>query len=338
MTGRTCALALAVALLAAAVLPLPGPAAEPVKLSLNFIPYGLHAGFYVAREKGFYREAGLEVEILKGDGSADALRRLGTGAVEFAFADMSAQIIGRARGLKVRAVGVVLDRDPSVFLSLKSTGIRTPKDLAGKSVGALTASALRDTWPAVAAANGVDPGAVTWVDMPGSAYVASLLSKKVHAIGTYLTTLPSYEIQAKRLGEEMAVLAFADWGMDNYGAGLVTGDQTIKDKPDLVRRFVLASMRGYAAAFEAPAEAVQLFAKAHPEANPERVRAEIKIAADLMLTPVAAREGIGHYDRAKVGLTREHALRPKGFDPAAVPLDEIYTNEFLPRLFPKRNL
>jgi NitT/TauT family transport system substrate-binding protein len=337
MTRRTCALALAAALLAAAGPP-PAPAVEPIKLSLNFIPYGLHAGFYVAREKGLYREAGLEVEILKGDGSADAVRRLGTGAVEFAFADMAAQIVGRARGLNVRAVGVVLDRDPSVLLSLKSSGIRTPKDLEGKSVGALTASALRDTWPAVAARNGVDPAKVSWVDMPGSAYVASLLSKKVHAIATYLTTLPSYEIQTRRLGEEMAVLAFADWGVDNYGAGLLATDQMIKDKPDLVRRFVVASLRGYAAAFENPAEAVQLFVQTHPEANPERVRAEIRITADLMLTPAAAREGIGHYDRAKVEVTRGHTLRPKGIDPATVPLDEIYTNEFLPRLFPKRNL
>jgi NitT/TauT family transport system substrate-binding protein len=337
MIGKLCALALAGALLAAAGPP-PAPAAEPLKLSLNFIPYGLHAGFYVAREKGLYRHAGLEVEILKGDGSADAVRRLGTGAVEFAFADMSSQIVARARGLNVRAVAVVLDRDPSVLLSLKSTGIRTPRDMEGKSVGALTASALRDTWPAVATRNGVDPARVTWVDMPGSAYVASLMAKKVHAIGTYLTTLPSYEIQARRLGEEMAVLAFADWGVDNYGSGLLASDQMIKDKPDLVRRFVLASLRGYAAAFEDPAEAVQLFLKAHPEANPERVRAEIKIAADLMLTPSAAREGIGHYERAKVESTREHALRPRGIDPATVPLDQIYTNEFLPRLFPKRKL
>jgi NitT/TauT family transport system substrate-binding protein len=235
-------------------------------------------------------------------------------------------------------VGVVLDRDPSVLLSLKASGIRSPKDMEGKSVGALTASALRDTWPAVAARNGVDPAKVRWVDMPGSAYVASLLSKKVHAIASYLTTLPSYEIQARRLGEEMAVLAFADWGVDNYGAGLLATDEMIKDKPELVRRFVVASLRGYAAAFENPAEAVQLFVQAHPEANPERVRAEIRITADLMLTPAAAREGIGHYDRAKVEVTREHALRPKGIDPATVPIPEIYTNEFLPRLFPKRNL
>jgi NitT/TauT family transport system substrate-binding protein len=338
MMGTWFTRAVAAVLLVTAALPPPAPAAEAVTLSLNFIPYGLHAGFYVARDKGFYREAGLAVEILKGEGSTDAVRRLGTGAVDFAFADMSAQILGRARGLNVRAVGVVLDRDPSVLLSLKSTGIRAPKDVAGKSVGALTASAIRDTWPAVAARNGVDPGKVTWVDMPGSAYVASLLSKKVHAIATYLTTLPSFEIQAKRLGEEMAVLAFADWGVDNYGAGLVATDEITQDKPDLVRRFVVASLRGYAAAFENPAEAVQLFVRAHPEANPERVRAEIKIVADLMLTPTAAREGLGHYDRAKVQVTRDHALRSRGIDPATVPLEAIYTNEFLPRLFPKRNI
>ena len=325
-------------LLVLAAVPGPATAADNLKFSLNFIPYGVHIGFYVAREKGFYRDGGMEVEILKGEGSADAVRRLGTGAVDFAMADMSTQIVGRTRGLKVRAVGIVLDRDPSVLLSLKATGIRTPKDMEGKSVGALTASALRDTWPAVAAKNGVDPAKLTWVDMPGSAYVASLMSRKVHAIATYVTTLPSYEIQAKRQGEEVAVLSFADFGVDGYGAGLIATDQMIRDKPDLVRRFVHASIRGYAWAFENPAEAVQAFLKAHPEANPDRIRAEIKIVADLMLTSFAAKEGIGHYDAVKVGITREHALKPRGTDPNSIPLPDIFTNEFLPKLFPKRNL
>lgn len=324
-------------LLVLVAVPGPAAAADNLKFSLNFIPYGVHIGFYVAKEKGFYRDAGMEVEILKGEGSADAVRRLGTGAVDFAMADMSTQIVGRTRGLKLRAVGIVLDRDPSVLFSLKSTGIRTPKDMEGKSVGALTASALRDTWPALAAKNGVDPARVTWVDMPGSAYVASLMSRKVHAIATYVTTLPAYEIQAKRQGEEVAVLSFADFGVDGYGAGIIATDQMIKEKPDLVRRFVHASIRGYAAAFENPAEAVQLFLKTHSEANPDRIRAEIKIVADLMLTPFAAREGIGHYDAAKVTVTREHALKPRGTDPNSIPIQDIYTNEFLPKLFPKRN-
>lgn len=336
MTRKTLTAILATVLLAAAVLP--ARAADTLKLSLNFLPYGLHIGFYAAREKGFYREGGMEVEILKGEGSSDAVRRLGTGAVDFAFADMASQIVGRTRGLKVKAVGVVLDKDPGVMLSLRSTGIRAPRDLEGKSIGALTASALRDTWPPLAAVNKVDTAKVTWVDMPGTAYVASLMSKKVHAIATYVTTLPAYEIQAKRLGEEMAVLYYADFGVDTYGAGILAAEQTIKDKPDLVRRFVHASLRGYAWAFENPDEALQAFLKTHPEANPERVRAEIRITAGLMLTPVAAREGIGHYEEPKVARTRDFALKPRNVDPATMPTREIYTNEFLPRLFPKSKL
>jgi NitT/TauT family transport system substrate-binding protein len=333
-TRRSLALALTL-LTALATVPAGAPAQQPFKFSLNFIPYGVHIGYYVAKDKGWYREAGLDVEILKGDGSADAVRRLGTGAVDMAMADMSTQIAGRARGLKIRAVGIILDRDPSVMLSLKSTGIQKPKDMEGKLVGALTASALRDTWPAVAAANGVDPAKVTWVDMPGSAYVASLMSKKVHAIATYVTTLPGYEIQAKRLGEEVAVLSFADFGVDTYAAGIMATDQLIQEQPDRVRRFVHASLRGYAWAFEHPDEAVKIFQKTHPEANPARVRQEIKITADLMLTPVAMREGIGTYAEDKVQRTRDFALKPRGTDPATIPVKDIYTNEFVPKLFPK---
>ncbi len=311
-------------------------APENLKLGLSFIPHGLHVGFYVARERGLYREAGMEVEILKGEGSADAVRRMGTGVVDFAFADLGSLIVGRSRGLKVKALGIVLDKDRSVIITLKSTGIRTPKDLEGKSIGALTASALRDTWPALAAVNNVDANKVTWVDMPASAYAASLMSRKVHAIASYVNTLPSYGAQAKRMGEEVSVLYYADFGVDTYGGGLLTSEQMIVDKPDLVRRFVQVSMRGYAWSFENPDEAVRLFLKSHPEASAERVRSEVRIVADLMLTPFAAREGIGHYDERKVAQTRDLALKPRGVDPSTVSVKDIYTNEFLSKLFPKR--
>lgn len=328
---------IAALLLLSLALVLPAPAlAENIKVGLNFIPYGLHIGFYVAQERGLYREAGITPEILKGSGSADAVQKMGSGAVDFAFADMSSQIVGRTRGLRLKAVGIVLDRDPSVMISLKSTGIRTPKDLEGKSIGALTGSALRDTWPPLAAANTVDASKVTWVDMPGSAYVASLMSKKVHAIATYVTTLPSYEIQAKRLGEEVAVLSYADFGVDTYGAGIITAEETIRAKPDLVRRFVHATLKGYAWSFEHPEEAAQIFVKVHPEASAERVRREIGIVADLMLTAQAAQHGIGHYDEAKVTLTRDLGLKARNIDPATMPVKDIYTNEFLPRIVVKK--
>ena len=314
----------------------PAAAGEAVKLNLNFLPYGLHVGFYVAREQGWYREAGMEVEILKGEGSSDAVRRMGTGVVDFAFADLGSLILGRSRGLKVKALGVVGEKDPSVMISLKSAGIRTPKDLEGKSIGALTASALRDTWPPLAALNTVDLKKVNWVDMPSSAYVASLLSKKVHAIATYAFTLPGYEVQAKKIGEEVSVLYYADFGVDTYGPGLLTSEQNIKEKPDLVRRFVQASMRGYAWSFENPEEALRLFLKVHPEASPERVRSEARITAELMLTPFAAKQGIGHYDERKVIQTRDLTLKPRNIDTSTIQVKDIYTNEFLPKLFPKR--
>ncbi len=334
---RVRAIGMAAALVASVIgAAAPAAAAEHVKLSLNFLPYGLHVGFYVAKEQGWYREAGMEVEILKGEGSSDAVRRMGTGVVDFGFADLGSLVLGRSRGLKVKALGIVLDKDPSVMISLKSSGIKTPKDLEGKSIGALTASALRDTWPPLAQLNNVDVKKVTWVDMPSSAYVASLMSKKVHAIATYVTTLPSYEAQAKKIGEEVSVLYYADFGVDTYGVGLMTSEQMIKEKPDLVRRFVQVSMRGYAWAFENPDEAIPLFLKANPETSADRVRTEVKITADLMLTPFAAKEGIGQYGEKKVVQTRDLTLKARNIDPSTMPAKDIYTNEFLPKLFPRR--
>ena len=334
---RGMAMGLAVALAAiGAFVAASAAAAEPVKLSINFLPYGLHIGFFVAREMGWYREGGMEVEILKAEGSSDAVRRMGTGTVDFAFADLGSVVLGRSRGLKVKALGVVLDKDPSVLIYLKSSGIKTPKDLEGKSIGAMAASAPRETFVPLAAANSVDSKKVTWVDMPSNAYVASLVSKKVHAIATYVTTLPGYEVQAKRIGEEATALFYADFGVDTYGVGLLTSEQMIKDKPEMVRRFVHASMRGYAWAAENLDEAIKMFQKSNPETSADRIRAEARITLDLLLTPFAAKQGIGHYDETKVIQTRDFALKPRNIDPATIPAKDTYTNDFLPKLFPKR--
>jgi NitT/TauT family transport system substrate-binding protein len=336
-TWRLLAMSLVAALgLALAPSAASAAALETVRVGLNFLPNGIHVGLFAARELGWYREAGLEVEIQKGEGSSDAVRRMGSGVVDFAMADLGSLILGRSRGLKVKAVGVILDKDPSVIVTLKSAGIRTPKDLEGKSVGAQAASAQRSTWPALAALNSVDPQKVTWVDMPAAAYAASLITKKVHAIASYVTSFPGYETQAKKAGEELAALFYADFGVDIYGAGLLTSEQLIKDKPDLVRRFVQTSMRGFAWSFENPDESIRLFMKSLPEASPDRIRSEARIMADLMLTHFAAKEGIGHYDEKKVAQTRDLTLKGRGTDPASIPAKDISTNEFLPRLFPKR--
>ncbi len=314
----------------------PAAAAQAVKLSLNFLPHGGHIGFFVAKDRGFYREAGLEVEIQKGEGSADAVVRAASGVVDFAFADLGSLVVARSRGLKLKAVAAVTDKDPSVIIALKSAGIRTPKDLEGKTIGAATGSSLRDTWPALAAANHVDMAKVRWVDMPASAYVASLLSRKVDAIATFVSSSPNYRVQARRIGEDVSILFYADFGVDTYGPGIVTTERLIRESPDLVRRFVEASLRGYAWAVGHPEEAARSFLKANPEASLERARAEEQIQADLMLTPAVARGGLGHYDERKVRRTRDLMLEARHINPNLVHLADIYTNEFVPKIYLKR--
>jgi NitT/TauT family transport system substrate-binding protein len=310
-------------------------AVDSLKVSLNFFPYGQHVGFFVARDLGFYREGGQEVEILKGEGSADTVLRVGTGAADFGFADFGTMVVGRSRGLKLKSLAIIMDKDPSAFFSLKGAAVRTPKELEGKTVGAASASAVREAWPALATVNGVDLAKVTWVDMPGPAYVASLLSRKVDTIATFLTTLPSFEMQAKKQGDEIFVMSFAEFGVDAYGAQVFATEALISSRPAMVRHFVQASLRGFIYAIENPDEAVRIFRKDYPESDPVRLRQEITILASLMVTPRSTKQGIGSFDEAKVIRSRNLALRSRNVDPNTMPPQDCFTPDFLPKLFPK---
>ncbi|MFQ6110575.1 MAG: ABC transporter substrate-binding protein, partial [Nitrospinota bacterium] len=181
--------------------------------------------------------------------------------------------------------------------------------------------------------------------MAGSAYVGSLMMGRVEGIATYATTRPNYTRAAaehskklppaERAGYKVREMWLEDYGVEVYGAGLIANGDFIKEKPDFVRRFVQATMKGYAWAIEHPQEAVDLFVRTHPETSPEAVRVQFAVTAKSMLSSVAKKLGIGHYTKEKMETTRTLGLVGIEVSPNMPPADALYTNKFLPKIFPK---
>ena len=109
-------------------------------LSLNWIPHALHYGIYVAKEKGWYKSAGIDLDIQRGYGSGDTVKRVATGAAAFGLADAASVIVGRAQGLYTKLVAMIMDRPADAVYFIKGSGIAKPKDLEGRRIG------LRDHW------------------------------------------------------------------------------------------------------------------------------------------------------------------------------------------------
>ncbi|MFQ5914638.1 MAG: ABC transporter substrate-binding protein [Nitrospinota bacterium] len=312
-----------------------GFAQEKVIFTLDWVPYGRDVGFFAAEREGYFRGANLSVSFLKGKGSSDSIKRLAVGNAHFGVPDAGTLVVARSKGAKVKLLGIYHDKSMMTVIFLKGSGISRISDLAGKTLGDAPWSAVPVVFPALAHKNGLDPNTVKWIHMNPGAKGASLIAGKVNAITGYITEIPSYEKGAAQAGKELQQLTYAEHGVDLYANGLATTDQRIKTNPDLVRRFTQAIYKGVTWAVENPDKAVDYFVSQHPAVNRAIAARHWDIAVDHLLTPVAREKGIGFINRAKMEYTRAiitQARKLKG----QISVDDLYTNEFLPRLFPKK--
>ncbi|MFQ5912668.1 MAG: ABC transporter substrate-binding protein [Nitrospinota bacterium] len=315
--------------------PRPALAQEKIRFLLNWIPYGLHTGFYTALERGYYKEAGFDITIDRGYGSSDTAKKIGGGVGDFGFSGFPAVTLGRARDVKIKLLGVILDRGTHAIFALKGKGITKPSDLVGRTIGAPTASVLRVSFPALAKANNFNPSAVKWVNMPGSALVPALISEKVDSVATFATIQHKIEARAKAAGKEAITILYSEHGVDLYSVGLIATDQRIENNPKQVRRFVEASMKGVAWAVENPEQGVADLIKTHSALNAKLERTTWRIVTDHMLTPYQRTHGLGQISRAKAQRTRDIVLEGHKIK-KDIPVEDLYTNRFLPKLFPRR--
>ncbi len=113
-----------------------GEGPTKIRLHLEWKIGGQHAPLFAAKELGFYRERGLDVEILEGSGSSDTVKLLANGTVEFGYLNALMNIVGRQRGVPIVSLVVVDQKTPASIISLKESNITQPKDLPGKIIGA----------------------------------------------------------------------------------------------------------------------------------------------------------------------------------------------------------
>ncbi len=123
-------------------------ALKPVTFTLDWLYQGASAGFLVAQEKGFYRDAGLDVTILAGKGSGTTAQLVASKATPIGFSDGFVVANSVAKGMAIKTVGTIYRRDPAAIMVLDELPIKSPKDLEGKSVAMTAGSAQFQQWPA----------------------------------------------------------------------------------------------------------------------------------------------------------------------------------------------
>jgi NitT/TauT family transport system substrate-binding protein len=307
-------------------------AKDPATLGLDWLPIGNHVGIFAAQDKGFYARENLDLNIKRGFGSSDTVKRIGAGESDFGHADIASAVVGRSRGLPVKSVGVVFSSGFNALYALKSSGVRTPKDLEGKTFGDTAGGSTRTLLPAFLQANGIKN--MPWLSMKGSAKNSSLISGKVDTIGTGISTAGILRDKARKNGDDIVVFFFSDYGVDIYAHGFLIRDDLAQSKPDLIRRFVKATFEGIAWAVEHPSEAVASYRKRQPMQTLRGVRSQWDGTVRSLLSAYAVKHGIGHINEKKMAYTIDTMTRLMKL-PRRVSPSEMYTNRFLPKLFPK---
>ena len=312
-----------------------GAAEESVTFTQAWTIQGTTSPFYAAIERGYYKKANLNVKIVRGFGSSDAIKKVAAGAFPYGLGDAGAVVIARSRGANVKLLALETAQSQHAWHALKGSGIRTPKDLVGKTTGGPAGDVHKTLFPAFAKANGINPKTLTWVTMPSSAEIGSLFTGKVDVIPFFTIVAPFIRGAAKKAGKEVVTIPWAKWGIDIYSIGVIATDETIQRKRDQVRRFVDATVRGIAWAIEHPGRAIEIMKKYNPASNVKSARENWEINIDSLLTPEAAKIGISMMGEKKMRLTRDLMTKYTPLK-VVVPVKDLYTNEFIPRLFPKR--
>src|SRR6478609_9530864 len=175
----------------------PAEALESVSLITDFGYNGRHAYFFVALDKGYYKDAGLDVKILRGQGSVDAIRQTGANNATFGFADAGSLVLARGNDqIPVKLASIVYAKPPQGIFCREDSGLKKPKDLEGISIANPAGGATVDMFPLYAKAAGIDASKVKWIVASSESLPGLLAGNKVPCVGQFVVGEPLLRIQA----------------------------------------------------------------------------------------------------------------------------------------------
>ncbi len=294
------------------------------RLDTSYLPK--HGIFFVALDKGYYKDAGLDVTILPGSGSMVAVQTVAAGRDTFGFADAGTMILGRAQGAMVKDVGMIHAKSPFAVITLKKYNIKTPKDFEGKSIASEPGGASFIMLPVFFKLTGIDGSKVKVIPTDPTSKVPGLLAGRFEGVGSYLVSDPPVIVAS---GGDPVVFPYTDYGFKMYSNGLIASDKLIQENPDLVRRFVQATLKGVKYANDHPDEAAQILVKHVPEISPKAAKMGIDLACGILWTDEAKANGIGSMTKEMWELTQKNMVDYMGLK-QTFPVEELFTNQFLP--------
>lgn len=299
----------------------PGQQLKKILFLTNYVLHGRHAPFFVGVERGFYRDAGLDVDIAPTSGSGFVLSALEGGKADYGMAEAASLVQAVGKGARVKGFAVFMDVSTSGLAALAPH--RTPASVIGKTIAASLTDSARVILPIVIRKAGLDPSSLQWLAADPSIYFSLLISGRADLITASSDgDLPALVRVAQPRGRTVHFTAFADWGYDVFGYFLVARADRLTDSPGEVRAFAAATAKAVSYSFEHSDEAARIMVRRHPTLDYETTLAHWTEAIKAMRTPYVERHGYGV-------ATQDRLQRSIDLVREAFPLDRALTPEDL---------
>ena len=303
-----------------------GQGPTKVTVMLDWTPNTNHTGLFVAQEKGWYREQGLQVEIVQPGQGGTPVPLVASGKADFGISFQEEVTNARATDVPVVSIAAIIQHNTSAFISLRDKGITRPRDFEGKKYGAFGLPIERQMIEALMKCDGGDVNKVTFVDI-GSSDPLTAIQRDLDFVWIF----EGWEgIEAALRNLPINMVRLSDWAQcvpDYYTPVIITSEAMLSQRPAVVKRFLAATAQGYRYAAEHPEEAAEILIKAAPEANPDLIR---KSQAWLSPRYIADAPRWGEQKlsvwQSYADWLDSHGLLPKKIDPA-----KAFSNDYLPK-------
>jgi NitT/TauT family transport system substrate-binding protein len=303
-----------------------------IKMSTDFRFDTPNAGFMLALDNGYYKAEGLDVTIDSGNGSVEGINRVAGGSYDLAMADINSLIRYRdtMANPPIKAIFMVGNAPAFAVTSLKKTGIVKPKDLEGKVLGAPAADGAYANWAAFIKATGVDNSKIKIENVGFPVREPMLAQGKVDAIVGFGYSAVVSLMAGGIKPEDVSVMYMRNHGLDLYGNALLASPAMIKDKPEVLKKFLRASIKGFIDALNNPDKAVAAVLKRNPvtTAEGEMLRMRMWIADNFLTSEVKA-NGLGYVSPARFNKSIGQIGESFQFK-TKMTMDTVIDNSFLP--------
>ena len=302
-----------------------------VRIMLDWVVQGTHAPFYVADERGYFKEAGLKAQIDGGKGAGNTIQFVASGTYDFGYADVPTLVKFNAQnpGKELLAVYVSFDETPLVVLAKKSRGIKSPADLDGKKMNGTPGSAIYATMPILLKAAHAEHVKINWQNAAPQLAGPMFIRGETDALGGFTASMIPAVVELGGKIEDMNIMKFADYGVDLYGLALMVSKQFAQANPNTVRAVVSALNRGTKDVIADPEGAIALMTKRDPTMNKDVEMLRLRIALGHTLTKSVLQNGLSSVTTQRMQNTIDTTAEAETL-PRKPTVEEVYSDKFLP--------